>query len=69
VPLERASSDTNTFWIDPQHRSTIVLLQDHAEHIGELVDGCKKSLTTMYAVMLPRNPPLENFGQLLTFLG
>jgi hypothetical protein len=63
--LERASTDTNTFWIDPCHRSTIVLLQDHAQHIGEAVDGCRKSWTTMYSVMLPRNPLLENFGQLL----
>jgi hypothetical protein len=27
--LERASSDTNTFWIDPQRRSTIIVLQYH----------------------------------------
>jgi hypothetical protein len=31
--LERASTDTNTFWIDPYRRSAIVLLQDHAHHI------------------------------------
>jgi hypothetical protein len=29
------------------------------------VDGCQRSLTTMFSVMLPRNPPPENFGQLL----
>jgi hypothetical protein len=63
--LERASSDTNTFWIDPRHRNAIVLLQDRAQHVGESIDGCQKSLTTMYFVMLPRNPPPENFGQLL----
>jgi hypothetical protein len=63
--LERASTDTNTFWVDPHHRSTIVLLQDRAQHIGESVDGCRKSLTTMYSVALPRNTPPENFGQLL----
>jgi hypothetical protein len=63
--LERASADTNTFWIDSHCRSAIVLLQDRAQHIGEAVDGCKKSLTTMYSVMLPRNPLPENFGQLL----
>jgi hypothetical protein len=63
--LERASSDTNTFWIDPRHRSAIVLLQDCAQHIGELVDGCQKSLTTIYSVVLPRNPLSVNFGQLL----
>jgi hypothetical protein len=63
--LERASTDTNTFWIDPRHRSAIVLLQDRAQHIGEAVNGCRKSLTTMYSVVLPRNPPPENFGELL----
>jgi hypothetical protein len=63
--LERASTDTNTFWIDPRHRSAIILLKDCAQHIGEAVDGCRKSLTTMYFVVLPRNPPPENFGQLL----
>jgi hypothetical protein len=65
VALERASSDTNTFWIDPQRHSAIVLLQDRAQHIGESVDGCQKSLTTMFSVMLPRNPPPVNFGELL----
>jgi hypothetical protein len=63
--LERASTDTNNFWVDPHHRSAIVLLQDHAQHIGESVDGCRKSLSTMYSVVLPRIPWLENFGQLL----
>jgi hypothetical protein len=63
--LERVSSDTNTFWVDARRRSTIVLLQDRIQHVGESVDGCQKSLTTMYSVMLPRNPPPENFGQLL----
>jgi hypothetical protein len=63
--LERVSLDTNTFWIDPGHRSAIILLQDRAQHVRESSDGCQKSLTTMYSVMLPRNPPPENFGQLL----
>jgi hypothetical protein len=63
--LDRASTDTNTFWVDPRHRSAIVLLQDRAQHIGESVDDCRKSLTTMYSVVFPHNPPLENFGQLL----
>jgi hypothetical protein len=67
--LERASSDTNTFWIDPRCRSAIILLQDRAQHIGESVDGCQKSLTIMYSVMLPRNPPPENFGSYSTFSG
>jgi hypothetical protein len=30
-----------------------------------VVDGCQRSLTTMYSVMLPRNRPLESFKQLL----
>jgi hypothetical protein len=40
VALERASIDTNTFWVDPRHHCAIVLLQDRAQHIGESVDGC-----------------------------
>jgi hypothetical protein len=42
-----------------------VLLQDHAQHIGEAVDGCRKSLTTMHSIMLPRNPLPRTFSQLL----
>jgi hypothetical protein len=30
-----------------------------------VVDGCQRSLTTMYSVMLPCNPPPETFKQLL----
>jgi hypothetical protein len=63
--LERALKDTDTSWVDPWHRSAIILLQDRAHHIGEAVDGCQKSLTTMYSIMLPRNPPPESFKQLL----
>jgi hypothetical protein len=63
--LERASTDTNTFWTDPHRCSAIVLLQDRTQHIGEAIVGCRKSLTTMYSVVLPRNSWLENFGQLL----
>jgi hypothetical protein len=63
--LERASRDTDTLWVDLWLRSTIVLLQDRAQHIGEVVDGCQRSLTTMYSVMLPRNPPPESLKQLL----
>jgi hypothetical protein len=63
--LERTFSDTNTFWIDPRRCNAIVLLQDRVQHVGESVDGCRKSLTTMFSVMLPQNPPPENFGQLL----
>jgi hypothetical protein len=63
--LERVSSDTDTFLIDARRRSAVVLLQDRVRHVGESVDGYQKSLTTMFSVMLPRNPPPENFGQLL----
>jgi hypothetical protein len=42
-----------------------VLLQDRAQHIGEAIDGCRRSLTTMYSVMLPRNPLPVSFPQLL----
>jgi hypothetical protein len=63
--LERASSNTNTFLIDPRHCSAIVLLQDRPQHVRESIYSCQKSLTTMYSVMLPQNPLPENFGQLL----
>jgi hypothetical protein len=42
-----------------------VLLQDRAQHIREVIDGCRRSLTTMYSVMLPRNPLPRSFPQLL----
>jgi hypothetical protein len=42
-----------------------VLLQDCAQHIGEAVDGCRRSLTIMHSVMLPRNPLPGTFPQLL----
>jgi hypothetical protein len=42
-----------------------VLLQDRAQHIGEAVDGCRRSLTTMHSAMLPRNPLPGTFSQLL----
>jgi hypothetical protein len=61
VALERVSKDTNSLWADPRRRSAVVLLQDCAKHIGEAVNGCQRSLMTMYSVMLPRNPPPENF--------
>jgi hypothetical protein len=63
--LERVSKDTNTLWADPRCRSAVVLLHDRAQHIGEAVDSCQRSLTTMYSVMLPHNPPTESFKQLL----
>jgi hypothetical protein len=63
--LEKVSKDASSLWADPRRRSVVVLLQDRAQHIGEAVDGCQRSLMTMYSVMLPRNPPLGSFKQLL----
>jgi hypothetical protein len=63
--LERSSEGVESFWSDPRRRSAIVLLQDRAQHIGEAVDGCRRSLTTMHSVMLPRNPLPGTFPQLL----
>jgi hypothetical protein len=65
--LEKVSKDTTSLWADPRSHSVVVLLQDRAQHIGEAIDGCQRSLTTMYSVMLPRNPPLGNFKKLLDF--
>jgi hypothetical protein len=48
VALERVSSDTNTFWVDARRCGAIVLLQDRVRHVGESVDGCRKSLTTIF---------------------
>jgi hypothetical protein len=55
--LERSSEGVESFWSNPRHRRAIVLLQDHAQHIGEAVDGCRRSLTTMHSVMLPDTSP------------
>jgi hypothetical protein len=63
--LEKMSTGVETLWSDPQRRSVIVLLQDRAQHIGELVDGCRRALTTMHSVMLPRNPLPATFPLLL----
>jgi hypothetical protein len=63
--LEKVSKDMTSLWADPRCRSAIVLLQDHAQHIGEAIDGCQRALTTMYSVMLPRNPLPRSFKQLL----
>jgi hypothetical protein len=63
--LERVPKDATSLWADPRRRSVAVLLQDLAQHIGEAVDGCQRSLTTMYSVMLPHNPPPGSFKQLL----
>jgi hypothetical protein len=63
--LEKASEGTDSLWSDPRRRRAIVLLQDHAHKIGEAIDGCQRSLMTMYSVMLPRNPLPGSFPQLL----
>jgi hypothetical protein len=63
------SKDTNTLWADPGRRNAVVILEDRAQHIAEVDDGCQRSLTTMYSVMLPRNLLPESFMQLLDALG
>jgi hypothetical protein len=63
--LEKSSEGVNSLWSDPWRRHAIVLLQDRAQHIGEAIDGCRRSLMTMYSVMLPRNPLPGSFPQLL----
>jgi hypothetical protein len=63
--LEKVSKGASSLWADPWRRSAIVLLQDRAQHIGEAVDGCQRALTTMYSIMLPRNPLPGGFKQLL----
>jgi hypothetical protein len=63
--LEKASEGIDSLWSDPRRRRAIVLLQDRAQHIGEAVDGCRRSLITMHSVMLPRNPLPGSFPLLL----
>jgi hypothetical protein len=63
--LEKASEGINNLWFDPRRCHAIVLLQDRAQHIGEAVDGCRRSLITMHSVMLPRNPLPGSFSLLL----
>jgi hypothetical protein len=63
--LEKMSAGFETLRSDPQRRSAIVLLQDRAQHIGKSVDGCRRALTTMHSVMLPRNPLPATFPLLL----
>jgi hypothetical protein len=63
--LEKSSEGVESLWSDPRRRRAIVLLQDRAQHIGEAVDGCRKSLTIMYYVMLPGNTLPGSFPQLL----
>jgi hypothetical protein len=42
-----------------------MLLQDRAQHVGGSVDGCRRALTMMHSVMLPRNPLPATFPLLL----
>jgi hypothetical protein len=63
--LEKVSKDASSLWANLRRHSVVVLLQDRAQHIGEVVDGCRRSLTTMYSVMRPRNPLPGSFPQLL----
>jgi hypothetical protein len=63
--LEGVSSDINTFWSDARHCHTVVQLQDRAQHIEEVVEGCRRALTTMFSIMLPRNPSPTGFRELL----
>jgi hypothetical protein len=62
--LEKVSKDASSLWGDPRCHSVVVLLQDRAQHIGEDVDGCQKSLMTMHSV-IPHNPLPGSFMQLL----
>jgi hypothetical protein len=63
--MNRVSKGASSLWAAPRRRSVVVLLQDHAQHIGEAVDGCQQALTTMYSIMLPHNPLPGGFKQLL----
>jgi hypothetical protein len=65
VALQKAAQGTGSLWSNLRCYHAIVLLQDRAQHIGEAVDGCGMSLTTMYSVMLPRNAMPRDFRQLL----
>jgi hypothetical protein len=65
MTLESVSSDTDTFWSDARHHHAMVRLQDRAQHIEEAMEGCRGALTTMFYVMLPRNPFPASFHELL----
>jgi hypothetical protein len=53
------------FWSDMQQHLAVVRLQDRANQIEETVECSRRSLTPIFTIMLPRNPLLENFHQLL----
>jgi hypothetical protein len=40
MALEKTSEGIDSLWSYPRRRRAIVLLQDHAQHIEESVDGC-----------------------------
>jgi hypothetical protein len=63
--LEGVTSDINTFWSDAHRLHAVVRLQDCAQHIEEVMEGCRRALTTMFSIMLPRNPFPANFHELL----
>jgi hypothetical protein len=63
--LQKAAQGTESLWSNLHRYRTIVLLQDHAQHIGEAIDGCRMSLTTMYSIMLHHNAMPRDFRQLL----
>jgi hypothetical protein len=63
--LEKASEGIDSLWSDSRCRCAIVLLQHRAQHIREVVDGCQRSLITMYSIMLPRNHLPGRFPLLL----
>jgi hypothetical protein len=65
VALQKAAQGTESLWSNLHRCRAIVLLQDRTQHIGEAIDGCRMSLTTMYYVMLPRNAMPRDFRQLL----
>jgi hypothetical protein len=65
VALQKAAQETKSLSSNLRRCRAIVLLQDRAQHIGEAIDGCRMSLTTMYSVMLPRNAMPRDFRQLL----
>jgi hypothetical protein len=69
VVLERVFAGTDTFWSDAWRRQAVVLLQDCVDHIEQTMEACQKFLTTTLTMMLPRNPPPDNFCKLLDAFG
>jgi hypothetical protein len=66
--LEKVSKDASSLWANPRRHNAVVLLQDCAQHIGEAVDGCQKSLTTMYSACFLAILCQEAFRSYSTFL-